>query len=470
MRRLILAIAGVVAVGACSAAEDWRADFEALKLGLARNYANFEQQITDRRISLPKLASEAETALASAGDNAARRKIFGKMIKDLHDPHVRIEWLSGDADEARGPACPADLAAAEQDGGLRWERLAAFRPLDEASSRVFRAGILKTAAGRMIGVIRIGLFMERAFTRPCAEAATAMGLAADAPCDDACGGKLERATGRRLDDALAATLDALQAAGATGIVLDVSNNHGGSDWVEPVTRIMGGPVHAARVSMVKHQAWVNEIGSRLSNLESNLPAATGERRAALSHAADEARAALAELSVSCDLSAAWTDPAYGLAGKALPCSNLVSGHLFSTGFSDYAPPTDDGDPMLFVAANYGTYREGATDLPVAVLVDGDTHSAAELLAAALQDGKRATIVGTVTAGAGCGEFTAGTQFNLPASGAVVHVPDCVRLRADGTSERRGVTPDMLVPWGPSDSAVMRVEKAAAALAKLQDAP
>jgi len=47
----------------------------------------------------------------------------------------------------------------------------------------------------------------------------------------------------------------------------------------------------------------------------------------------------------------------------------------------------------------------------------------------------------------------------------VRVPDCVRLRADGSSERRGIVPDVLVPWGPADSPMMRVEKAAAVLAR-----
>jgi hypothetical protein len=43
------------------------------------------------------------------------------------------------------------------------------------------------------------------------------------------------------------------------------------------------------------------------------------------------------------------------------------------------------------------------------------------------------------------------------------VPDCVRLRADGSNERRGIVPDRLLPWAPSDSAYQHAEKAAEAL-------
>jgi C-terminal processing protease CtpA/Prc len=100
-----------------------------------------------------------------------------------------------------------------------------------------------------------------------------------------------------------------------------------------------------------------------------------------------------------------------------------------------------------------------------VFVNRNTYSAAELVAAMLQDTGRAKIIGEVTAGAGCGHATElGTDFTLPRSGLRVHVPDCVRYRKDGSSERRGATPDVLVPWGPSDSAWQHVNKAMTSLA------
>jgi hypothetical protein len=188
-------------------------------------------------------------------------------------------------------------------------------------------------------------------------------------------------------------------------------------------------------------------------------------RSRLDRAIGQARKALDELDRACDLTPAWADRAHAFEGKPLPCSNLVEGRLYSTGFEDYAPPAEGGNRILFSAARYGRYREGATDLPRIVLVNDDTHSSAELLAATFQDARAATIVGTVTPGAGRGQATSGTTITLPGSGAVVRVPDCVRLRADGSSERRGIVPDVLVPWGPADSPMMRVKKAAAVLAR-----
>jgi hypothetical protein len=136
---------------------------------------------------------------------------------------------------------PSDFASLERRGGLQWERLAAFAPLTDAAPATFRAGILTTAGGRRIGVLRIGLFMHTAFAAPCAEAAQGLGVDAAAPCDEECAAKLDAATGAILDQRLAETLDALKARGAGRIVVDITNNHGGSDWVEPVVRILGGP-------------------------------------------------------------------------------------------------------------------------------------------------------------------------------------------------------------------------------------
>jgi hypothetical protein len=307
--------------------------------------------------------------------------------------------------------------------------------------------------------------MPTAFATPCAEAAQSLGVDAAAPCDDECAAKLDAAAGGILDKRLAETLDALKAAGAGRIVVDVTNNHGGSDWVEPVVRILGGPVRAERLSMVKHPAWKTELKARLADLEASRADSNETDRSRLDRAIGQARKALSELDRACDLTPAWGDWGHAFESKPLPCSNLVEGRLYSTGFEDYASPAESGNQILFSPARYGRYREGATHLPRIVLVNDDTHSSAELLAAALQDARAATIVGTVTPGAGCGQATSGTAITLPVSGAVVHVPDCVRLRADGSSERRGIVPDVLVPWGPADSPMMRVEKAAAALAR-----
>jgi hypothetical protein len=84
--------------------------------------------------------------------------------------------------------------------------------------------------------------------------------------------------------------------------------------------------------------------------------------------------------------------------------------------------------------------ESTGRLPLYVLVDRETWSAAEYFAAILQDNKAATIVGELTGGAGCGYTNGGIPAELRHSHAVVKMPDCVRLRKDGSDEVNGVTP------------------------------
>src|SRR5207302_1152257 len=52
---------------------------------------------------------------------------------------------------------------------------------------------------------------------------------------------------------------------------------------------------------------------------------------------------------------------------------------------------------------YQASNPGALALPLVVLVDGDTASAAEVLAGALKDNKRARLVGQATYGKGCSQ-------------------------------------------------------------------
>ncbi|MDB5442545.1 MAG: peptidase, partial [Phenylobacterium sp.] len=98
------------------------------------------------------------------------------------------------------------------------------------------------------------------------------------------------------------------------------------------------------------------------------------------------------------------------------------------------------------------YAEGVWRGPLIVLVDGDTWSAAEEFTAELQDNRAAVIMGARTGGAGCGHTDGGDPTTLRNSGAVLLLPDCVRLRADGSNEVTGVRPDVAVDLHGHDGA------------------
>jgi hypothetical protein len=88
----------------------------------------------------------------------------------------------------------------------------------------------------------------------------------------------------------------------------------------------------------------------------------------------------------------------------------------------------------------------AWDGPLAVIVDHDTASAAEEFATWLSDNDRAKIGGVKTYGAGCGYIDGGNAFAFKAAPMHLMIPNCSRVRRDGTNEIEAVTPDVFIDW------------------------
>lgn len=84
--------------------------------------------------------------------------------------------------------------------------------------------------------------------------------------------------------------------------------------------------------------------------------------------------------------------------------------------------------------------------PLAVIVDHNTASAAEEFATWLQDNDRARVGGERTVGAGCGYMDGGNAFAFKAAPIHLMMPNCSRIRRDGSNEIEGVRPDVAIDW------------------------
>jgi carboxyl-terminal processing protease len=107
---------------------------------------------------------------------------------------------------------------------------------------------------------------------------------------------------------------------------------------------------------------------------------------------------------------------------------------------------------------YKVNRAGSLlDIPMVVLVNKGSASAAEIVTGALRDYKRATVVGDVTFGKG----TVQTPFDL-SGGASVHITTGKWLLPKGDSiSHKGITPDVQVSLGDSYSATSDAQLAKA---------
>ncbi len=87
-------------------------------------------------------------------------------------------------------------------------------------------------------------------------------------------------------------------------------------------------------------------------------------------------------------------------------------------------------------------RQPLTDLPLVTLVDGGSASASEILAGALQDNGRATLIGTKTFGKGVIQ-----QVNALSDGSGVNVTIAHYLTPSGNDiHKKGITPNVVIPF------------------------
>jgi hypothetical protein len=432
---------------------------------MSSHYADLDFAVNERRLDLWRVKQRAEQRLRAAHSVDEAHSAFRRFLNAFGDAHLSIDWkpdagagAKGD-DGAKAAGLCARLGYEDHDrGGVDFTFAAGYTPVVDADSKDVPGGLLALATGKL-GIVRIDLFMEKMHPALCEAARSSLGLSDGATCDEECSDKLEIAVGDRLTAALERRLRSLAQGGAQAIAVDITGNGGGSNWVDAAVRVVTpAKLEVRPMGAVRHPHWVKELGDRIHDLEGDLAAHGDVEHGAIAAGLVELRAALAQVQTPCDETALWIE------GQPKPtCSQLVMVPPLIAYARPGALAGRSNASALFGPSRYA-YDEGVNTLPLAVLIDGGTASAAEDFAAQLQDHHAATILGVETLGAGCGYTNGGIPTMLPHSGARVSMPDCVRTRADGSNAVAGVTPDVVLPLLDRDSPYQRARKVTEGLA------
>jgi len=319
--------------------------------------------------------------------------------------------------------------------------------LDDAHN-VFGAGIVHLRQGRTLGWLHVPSFSHEAYPRACGEAWDRQRGGRSGGCAEQCQDEFLTALGERFVHDAVERLRQLGRARVNAIVVDIAGNGGGTDWVTDVARAIS-PVRlmCPAVAGIRHRHWqdhLEQAGRALASCDVSGLAPTDR---ALLEAERASTAGLLEASRrSCDL--------FGLfEGKPKTCSLMLE--QMPPAPCDPPPLQGQGTPdlprtcKLFDRPGHSAAR-GFVDVPIFVLINRSTGSAAEWFAVVLQDNHAATLVGEQTAGAGCGYTDGGIPLKLSHTGIAVAAPDCARYRRDGTNETEGIRPDVALDWTLAD--------------------
>lgn len=460
MRALVASITSLLAISsAASAAYDpapWLADLAQIRAALSTDYANLEW--LEARGPLSARFERAEQRIRAADSDAVARRAVERLLERFHDGHVEIDWPAAPtvaAGEAK-PAAPVTAAAFCR--GLGYGN---FEPSAGTIAKLpgyavlpagpIPAGTLK-AGGTTVGAITIGVFMPQGYPSLCGTAVAALKIKVNKPCDDACENRVATRAYADLTAAIAARIAELRAAGAGVLLIDVSGNGGGSEWAEAVARMFTAkPLRPAPWGIVRTPAWVKRWTETADTLTKAASRAKAPERAYLIEQAGRAMGFAVESRRAC--------------GPDKDCPRLTTGG-YATGMLAAAPPMaikdEAASAALWSPAQFNA-PVGAWRGPLIVLTDGETWSAAEEIAATLQDNKAAAVLGERTGGAGCGHASGAEPITLKKSGGKLTLPDCARFRFDGANEVGGVIPDVLTGHRPDDSDAIKAKLIAAKL-------
>jgi hypothetical protein len=211
----------------------WKRDYALLKREMAQTYANLDWIRDHRKLDLATLDVETAASLDHSWSHVQAYLALRRFVRAFADPHLTLALALGDKPEATAPdgaqqslpvdSCEAAGYSDDRSGfAERWALVTGWRPRSAPDDDFPIAMVGDT------GILRIGSFADTRYLATCRRAFRA-GMDAET---------LRAATRRQLDLQIVRAMAQLRAQGAQRLLVDVSGNGGGSEWVSDVVALM----------------------------------------------------------------------------------------------------------------------------------------------------------------------------------------------------------------------------------------
>lgn len=222
----------------------WQADYALLKRDIARGYANLDWMVEHRKLDLPAIDRATTAAIDRAHSRVRAFLAIRRFVRGFNDPHLRLVFGLGERPLIEPPPLVTAASVARDEkttfvdtpasenctsSGYEEGRHAFVFPFERiAGFRSIGSGDFPTAMIGDTGVLRIAQFGEDQYLSACKSVHRA-GIGKHAL-------KLEV---RKLQQAkLSAAIAGLQAQGARRLLVDITGNGGGTEWVKEVIASM----------------------------------------------------------------------------------------------------------------------------------------------------------------------------------------------------------------------------------------
>lgn len=470
----------------------WLDDLATLKAELEASYPNLLWKASyESDVDLPALASAAERALQDATTDEEAFDAIAALIDGIGDGHLYL--TDGERSAAAPPsearvvfddaasAC-ASIGYIDVDGdaySLPFEATGRFELIRGSPASGFRTGIVTTASGQKIALLRIASFLSGNLVAACEASFVKVSVPAVRAskqthwprwCAASCVDRLRDETVARSIALLRRDLELAWRRGARRLLIDLGQNPGGEGWAWDLAQSLArtsldtptlGVVADGRLDRylsIKTDE-LHETAQDLRNSQATREAALAAHDALLRFRIDATSSKPCELSWVWKERRAWSMDAFWRCGRVARLPLDASGELQLESVA--STPGKPLSRQLEVDVEKIGWRG-----PLAVFVDSNSVSAAELFAGYLQDADAAIVIGEPTRGAGCGFIGYDrSPIVLPRAGVQVIAPDCVILRKDGSNSAAGVRPDISIYRSHAENPALfaaRIVKAAAA--------